>query len=255
MEVQSNFVITAPSTVQSQVGDGWGYCRNEEGFLFFGYLFLPDDVIQCVALTESGEFWESRICVRQRLEERLREEVFWGAALGETAANQDPYAALLELVSTSPFFWSLPVAVVNPDYCLSGGNANSFLGRFQAEGADPRAIEQLSEAWNASLDPEIMAFLEALETLEEMPPTVGLYGFLRGVTGEERARRVELVRRTPAHFLPGFFQSEPATCHRNPWGNPLHLGLLMALALRHGATVEQALATALGVPVWALSPD
>ncbi|MHB1751084.1 MAG: hypothetical protein ACYCR3_13340, partial [Acidithiobacillus sp.] len=170
-------------------------------------------------------------------------------------ANQDPYAALLELVSTSPFFWSLPVAVVNPDYCLSGGNANSFLGRFQAEGADPRAIEQLSEAWNASLDPEIMAFLEALETLEEMPPTVGLYGFLRGVTEEERARRVELIRRTPAHFLTGFFQSEPDTCHRNPWGNPLHLGLLMALALRHGATVEQTLAATLGTPVWALSPD
>ena len=68
--------------------------------------------------------------------------------------------ALLELVSTSPFFWSLPVEVVHPDYCLSGSDTNSFLGRFQAEGADPRAIEQLSEAWNASLDPEIMAILQ-----------------------------------------------------------------------------------------------
>ena len=176
-----------------------------------------------VALTESGEFCESRICARQRLEEWLREEVFWGAALGETAANQDPYAALLELVSTSSFFWSLPKEVVHPDSCLTGGDSNSFLGRFQADGADPQALKQLSEAWNALLDPEIMAILHALETLEEMPPTMGLYGFLRGVTGEERARSVELVRRTPVHFLAGFFQSEPDTCHRNPWGNPLHL--------------------------------
>ena len=126
-----------------------------------------------VALTESGEFWESRICARQRFEERLREEVFWGAALGETAANQDPYAALLELVSTSPFFWSLPVEVVHPDYCLPGSDANSFLGRFQAEGADPRAIKQLSEAWNASLDSEIMAILKLWKPWRRCHPPWG----------------------------------------------------------------------------------
>ena len=110
--------------------------------------------------------------------------------------------------------------VVHPDYCLPGSDANSFLGRFQAEGADPQALKQLSEAWNASLDPEIMAILHALETLEEMPPAVGLYGFLRGVTGRNAHDVWTWCGVHRCISLRGFFKANPIPATGIPGATP-----------------------------------
>ena len=226
--------------------DNWGYCMAHAGWPFFSFLKM-DSQILCLACSDDGTFWESRMEV-QALEQKLTRLLHHKALAGHPCFYENILMSLLDRAARQRFFRSLPHQPIDPDLALwdEWKRQPIFFKELIGEKADPVAQECLSQAFFQWMDSELLDFLK--NDPRPYRPTIGQYAFLQAASEPKtRAQRIQLLLQVPEHFLSGMCQVIPKEDGKDQESYSLHLGRLMALAVQLGASVDTVLAESLGL--------
>jgi hypothetical protein len=179
--------------------DHFGYCMSHEGWPFFGFLRQKSEIV-CLACTDEGDFYESRMEVTV-LEELLALET------SRKASNDDEtfIMSLLDLAVHPDFFLSLPHKPVNPGFELWEDDYTIILvAQLASPITNMDAVQDLTEALFHWMDSELLLFLRGCLGR----PTIGHYAYLQAAqTPETRAQRMRIMESVPAHFRSGLYQS------------------------------------------------
>ena len=226
--------------------DNWGYCMAHAGWPFFAFLKTESQIL-CLACSDDGTFWESRM-EAQALEQKLTRLLHHKALAGHPCFYENILMSLLDRAARQRFFRSLPHQPIDPDLALwdEWKRQPIFFKELIGEKADPVAQECLSQAFFQWMDSELLDFLK--NDPRPYRPTIGQYAFLQAASEPKtRAQRIQLLQQVPEHFLSGMCQVIPKEDGEDLESYSLHLGRLMALAVQLGASVDTVLAESLGL--------
>ena len=170
-----------------------GYCQSHSGWSFFGFLQREADIL-CIAATDGGDFYTSRI-PRLSLEQALSRRM----QTTNLHTSEPLLMSLLDLAAVDPtFLFTLPYRRIPSGLTLWEEDYTVML---RAQLASPTRKDDseldLSVALFGWMDSEILIFLrESIRC-----PTLGEYSYLQAATDPEmRAQRMSTLVRNAGGF-------------------------------------------------------